>query len=283
MSHCTRIHKKAFTLIELLVVIAIIAILAAILFPVFAQAKGAAKQAATISNVKQNVLGAVMYAGDYDDTCFLPWQDGNWDDPVGGSYALQKLYPYVKNIDIVWDAAGGIPNIVGGRPMTATGYWGDWELQQTLSWNNNGLMYGSDPATNLPIPRTYTQVEQPSQLMQLVAVFNPNGGFAMDGTQGSCHTTNGNPGYDSDDVASVGVGNAAKKWHTGGLVTGFMDGHAKLKKGMQFQANDCDAQTFQWWAANSSNGNYTPNNAWSTFYLSDPVLHYWGSWWADNE
>jgi prepilin-type N-terminal cleavage/methylation domain-containing protein len=66
--------KKAFTLIELLVVIAIIAILAAILFPVFAQAKLAAKKAVSISNQKQLNLAIIMYAGDYDDT--YPRQDG---------------------------------------------------------------------------------------------------------------------------------------------------------------------------------------------------------------
>ena len=57
----------AFTLIELLVVIAIIAILAAILFPVFAQAKKAAKNTVALSNVKQMNQGAIMYANDYDD------------------------------------------------------------------------------------------------------------------------------------------------------------------------------------------------------------------------
>ena len=59
--------KNAFTLIELLVVIAIIAILAAILFPVFAQAKLAAKKITSVSNQKQQGLGLIMYAGDYDD------------------------------------------------------------------------------------------------------------------------------------------------------------------------------------------------------------------------
>ncbi len=60
-------QKGAFTLIELLVVIAIIAILAAILFPVFAQAKEAAKKTADLSNVKQISLSTQMYMGDYDD------------------------------------------------------------------------------------------------------------------------------------------------------------------------------------------------------------------------
>ena len=59
--------KQAFTLIELLVVIAIIAILAAILFPVFAQAKAAAKKTQSISNLNQIGLAWVLYSGDYDD------------------------------------------------------------------------------------------------------------------------------------------------------------------------------------------------------------------------
>ncbi|HVL39993.1 MAG TPA: prepilin-type N-terminal cleavage/methylation domain-containing protein [Fimbriimonadaceae bacterium] len=68
-------NRRAFTLIELLVVIAIIAILAAILFPVFAQAKEAAKKTHCVSNTKQTALAALMYAGDYDDT--LPAHDNN--------------------------------------------------------------------------------------------------------------------------------------------------------------------------------------------------------------
>jgi len=67
--------RKAFTLIELLVVIAIIAILAAILFPVFAQAKEAAKKTQCVSNTKQTALACIMYAGDYDDV--LPRHDNN--------------------------------------------------------------------------------------------------------------------------------------------------------------------------------------------------------------
>lgn len=78
--------QRAFTLIELLVVIAIIAILAAILFPVFAQAKSAAKKAVCLSNIKQAALASVMYAGDFDDV--LPRVDNNGncdydpDDPA---------------------------------------------------------------------------------------------------------------------------------------------------------------------------------------------------------
>jgi len=78
-------QRKAFTLIELLVVIAIIAILAAILFPVFAQAKAAAKKTSALSGVKQTGLGILIYNGDFDDVypqgCGCGWYyplDGGW-------------------------------------------------------------------------------------------------------------------------------------------------------------------------------------------------------------
>ncbi|MBL8820810.1 MAG: prepilin-type N-terminal cleavage/methylation domain-containing protein, partial [Planctomyces sp.] len=73
--------RHAFTLIELLVVIAIIAILAAILFPVFAQAKSAAKKTSSLSNVKQLNTGTQIYLSDYDDTFPLAYgkvPGGGW-------------------------------------------------------------------------------------------------------------------------------------------------------------------------------------------------------------
>lgn len=94
--------RRAFTLIELLVVIAIIAILAAILFPVFAQAKEAAKDTAALNNAKQNGLASLMYSTDFDDLfplCFgannLPNGTGQWDGWQG------IAQPYMKNWGIV--------------------------------------------------------------------------------------------------------------------------------------------------------------------------------------
>ena len=116
-------NKKAFTLIELLVVIAIIAILAAILFPVFAQAKESAKSTACLSNIKQLGVAGKMYSADYDDAImpnrtngFLGTaayaQDtvndntGAWPNPKASSRLGQIwttiIQPYVKSTDMLF-------------------------------------------------------------------------------------------------------------------------------------------------------------------------------------
>jgi prepilin-type N-terminal cleavage/methylation domain-containing protein len=96
--------KRAFTLIELLVVIAIIAILAAILFPVFAQAREAAKKTSDLNNQKQLGLGLIMYAGDNEDYMPSAYFHRNWPGGGGlnGGYIhwSSMIYPYVKNWDI---------------------------------------------------------------------------------------------------------------------------------------------------------------------------------------
>jgi prepilin-type N-terminal cleavage/methylation domain-containing protein len=107
----------AFTLIELLVVIAIIAILAAILFPVFAQAKNAAKTTVALAHVKQIGLAQQMYLDSYDDTFFLIRPEGS-NPTYSTNQRLAKtwkhvLIPYTKNSDMFQDptnAAGKIPD-----------------------------------------------------------------------------------------------------------------------------------------------------------------------------
>jgi prepilin-type N-terminal cleavage/methylation domain-containing protein len=113
----TRKSSAAFTLIELLVVIAIIAILAAILFPVFARAREQARKTTCLSNLKQIGLGTLMYVQDYDE--IFPWlmQDGrNNNDATGlsqgmsagppnlngtrGLFMEAALQPYVKNYGV---------------------------------------------------------------------------------------------------------------------------------------------------------------------------------------
>ena len=94
-------RRRAFTLIELLVVIAIIAILSAILFPVFAQAKRAAKKTVTMSNMRQVSLAAMIYFADYDDTTmplftFDP-ADQSYPSSFGFHYYPLILLNYTKN------------------------------------------------------------------------------------------------------------------------------------------------------------------------------------------
>jgi len=92
--------RRGFTLIELLVVIAIIAILAAILFPVFARAREKAKQTSCLSNVKQLMTGMLMYAQDMDEN--LPYAGPCWwsnspPSPPPCGYWYLALDPYAKN------------------------------------------------------------------------------------------------------------------------------------------------------------------------------------------
>ncbi len=108
-------NKKAFTLIELLVVIAIIAILAAILFPVFAQAKTAAKKTMTISNLKQSSLATMLYMGDNDDGLVPLELLAFTNDPLAATYPSActggvclfgyplLLQPYSKNVEMFYD------------------------------------------------------------------------------------------------------------------------------------------------------------------------------------
>lgn len=89
-------QKRGFTLIELLVVIAVIAILAAILCPVFAQVRIKGRRAACLSNLKQIGIAALMYAQDYDET-ILPWQTGPLGyTPTDGVWT-GLIQPYLKN------------------------------------------------------------------------------------------------------------------------------------------------------------------------------------------
>src|SRR5436853_3313206 len=95
----TMSRRNAFTLIELLVVIAIIAILAAILFPVFAQARESARQTSCLSNTKQLGLGILQYVQDYDEK-FPLWLYDNNSASRGTPDAPWGIW---KNNHIGWD------------------------------------------------------------------------------------------------------------------------------------------------------------------------------------
>lgn len=201
-------NKRAFTLIELLVVIAIIAILAAILFPVFAQAKLAAKKAVSISNQKQMGLAILMYANDYDDMypredgCTLndsmidkfdnqppgtdptPWCNGSaatgWYGFRDNHYSWQKwILPYVKNKQLFFDpviqpspsglAAGEID---GGYALNLaiTGALDTWPTVQPYGIRNSWLG-GSTTSVGTPAD---TMLIMDQTILSLVGGYEAN-------------------------------------------------------------------------------------------------------------
>lgn len=113
---------RGFTLIELLVVIAIIAILAAILFPVFARAREKARQTSCLSNVKQLCLAALMYAQDYDE--WLPCDYYACNSSTTHARLVGQILPYMKNQQILYcpsAAKMGIADIVMNEANMAAG------------------------------------------------------------------------------------------------------------------------------------------------------------------
>jgi prepilin-type N-terminal cleavage/methylation domain-containing protein len=123
--------QSGFTLIELLVVIAIIAILAAILFPVFAQAKLAAKKTSDLSNLKQIGTSEAIYLNDYDDTYHSP---AHYGTPTGDVHWYNMLMPYTKNAQI-------FTSPVYGFQWTSTD-WPTWDWKQLYA---NGLAKQDSP------------------------------------------------------------------------------------------------------------------------------------------
>jgi prepilin-type N-terminal cleavage/methylation domain-containing protein len=155
--------RAGFTLIELLVVIAIIAILAAILFPVFAQAREAARKATCISNTKQLGLGVMMYVQDFDEM----YPCNSWDTPPIGTAdnetgnagflsAVQwpwRIMPYLKNKQILVCASdpGQGKNGWTGYGLGDGGCDGSWGVPTPISYGHNQHLFGYGGAPEIGV------------------------------------------------------------------------------------------------------------------------------------
>lgn len=168
-----------FTLIELLVVIAIIAILAAILFPVFAQAKAAAKKSVDLSNTKQIGTGIYLYCSDYDDTTpTINGRTGANPAPYDMDYYV-GLMPYVKNMDIFfspgrkdeWNFANGDSCDDGyNTRRKCLGYGWNWGITSAAG---SGLVYGRagsgqpgyDPQWRTNVGKNFSAIEETANMI----------------------------------------------------------------------------------------------------------------------
>jgi len=148
MEHHTnkRSQRQGFTLIELLVVIAIISILAAILFPVFARARENARRASCQSNVKQILIGMMMYAQDYDDR-YVPTYTVN---PL--EFWPKKVEPYLKSTQIY-----NCPSVTGPPYSSITDYYPYYGLNsQIFEYNAAEAPWQSPRGISMSL------IEQPS-------------------------------------------------------------------------------------------------------------------------
>jgi len=229
-------NRRAFTLIELLVVIAIIAILAAILFPVFAQAKAAGKKAAAISNTKQITLGALMYI-DANDGLLLPRYDADGTQPTLPDTAniwTNVVQPYVKNEGIFSDPAapaqayGGI--WVDNPPADPTKLGRGWPsigenaTMRGWYWTGGG---GSGVDLRVTTENMYNDVAR-------VVMF----GSSVNGA-----TASGFRGYLFRNDALNIPGLSISDRHQNGTVLGMLDGHAKVFKTVALMGNPSASYT----------------------------------------
>ena len=184
--------RKGFTLIELLVVIAIIAILAAILFPVFARAREKARQTSCLNNVKQLSLAVLMYAQDYDERM----SPGRAADIAEGTCVWHGTQAYIMNLQVLICPSDSDPNCHRGGPYP-------------LSYGYNYLLGGNY--------RSMAEIRFPAETA-LLAEMTDRPYFYHQGE----HLPN--------DGRGIGYTSAPERLvsrHNDGMNIGFCDGHAK--------------------------------------------------------
>jgi len=212
--------RSAFTLIELLVVIAIIAILAAILFPVFAQAREKARGISCLGNLKQAGLAYAMYTQDYDET--TPLQNspvvkdasGNY---VAGGYWFRLIQSYVKN----WQLMLCPDRVLAAAKPPQANYPAELNGRLQGYGYNDGWISDSGYGLTIQLPHG----ARPGR--SIAAIIAPADCVAF----GDTYDT---PGYsiamDNIFSGSDGPGRSQQIRHLGNLNYAFVDGHAKIIK-----------------------------------------------------
>jgi len=214
--------RRGFTLIELLVVIAIIAILAAILFPVFARAREKARQTSCLSNVKQLALSVMMYLQDYDELLPCSYNPHNPPRPAGadvltdGRYWFGVIAPYVKNLQIF---------ICPSAPTSWIGY----------GWNYDVLGYGS---SSYCMPCPIARLQRPAETLMFVdagnyVVYHP--------------TRYGYQWFDPPTGNDLFNYNYQGVRHNEGSNIAFCDGHAKWMRGSEWLVAGYGLWEQPWW------------------------------------
>ncbi len=149
----TKSAQNGFTLIELLVVIAIIAILAAILFPVFAQAREKARQAACLSGLRQIGLAFAQYVQDYDETTPQIWYGPNSSDQR--YFWMDALLPYTKSAEFFSSCPSkDFDNWVPSKQIPIPG--ANVEARQNVSFTANSLYASASTGSNTTDGQTAT-------------------------------------------------------------------------------------------------------------------------------
>jgi prepilin-type N-terminal cleavage/methylation domain-containing protein len=233
--------KKAFTLIELLVVIAIIAILAAILFPVFAQAKMAAKTTQALSNVKQLATGYTLYIQDYDGTYYEMMQGWTGASVNRASSLIWNGYinPYTKSALLAIDPAATQP-VTSYQGKTFTGLTANsidyYQLSIGYNWElTSSFGYACSQEYVPPFSSCgvfYNESSFPYSSQQLLFAATQPGAAA---TQGST-IAGGYVAYPLD-APNKHYGSISDI-HNGFTPVSFIDGHAKTLKATTLLVRD---------------------------------------------
>ncbi len=230
--------RKGFTLIELLVVIAIIAILAAILFPVFAKAREKARQTSCLSNLKQLALGMAMYCQDADETFAL---NTNWPQPDYQRTLPDVLNAYTKNYQIWICPTDHYTIVQSNTPPSPDAYWSPNFTQISYAYNYR--------LGNRGTPLTLGNVRRPSECCLFVDAMNYD--FCSEPRRmafaGVC-------GWNTYTGTAIG-----SQWeiadncrHNGGENVAYVDGHAKWQTGSSL----VQADPGNFWTNNNCNSTF---------------------------